>query len=188
MKEWGRNERAEELSAARERPADPRTNWSGSWWSIPLGLIQTVGQIPAGLDLVEDSLGWEHATVIPVRGVGRTYEVHSVDDWVWLCRAYPLEVTASRRHDWFRVTGRDGRWVIPDWERVAVEWDAVHLTVMGYLSSATRILQVDADTATVIAGWDPDSTIWLTDSAREWDGPRQEWHRSFNDEGWTRTP
>ncbi|TJY64045.1 hypothetical protein E4J89_19060 [Arthrobacter sp. CAU 1506] len=101
---------------------------------------------------MEDSLGWEQATVIPVRGTGRTFEIPIPDDWLSLCRAFPLEVTASRRDDWFRVTGRDGRWVIPDWERVAEQWDAVHLAVQGYFSSATRALHLDPDTASVIAG------------------------------------
>ena len=186
LAEWGRTELAEEVRAARERPRDPHANWSGTWWSVPPELVRTIGQVPAGLNLVEDSLGWEHATVIPVRGTGRTFEVRGTEDWVSLCRAFPLDVTASRRHDWFRVTGRDGRWVIPDWERVADRWDAVHLTVLGYLSGATRALAVDADTATVIAGWDPDSTIWLTDAAREGEGPRQAWHRSPGDDIWVR--
>lgn len=139
------------------------------------------------MTLVEDFPGWEEATVIPVRGAGRTLEIRTAGDWISLCRAYPLEVTASRRHDWFRTTGRDGRWVIPDWERVAGEWDAVHLTVLGYLGSAGRALGIDADTATVIAGWDPDSTLWLTDVARETEEERQMWHRSPGDESWTRT-
>ena len=188
LAKWARDQRAEELRAAKDRPQDPHANVSGTWWSIPHGIIRTVGQIPAGLSLVEDSFGWEEATVIPVRGIGTTYEVRTADDWVALCRMYPLEVTASRRHDWFRTTGRDGRWVIPDWERVATEWDAVHLAALGYLSSAGRALTVDADTSTVIAGWDPDSTIWLTDVAREWDAPRQIWHRSSQNERWTQAP
>lgn len=189
LAKWARDQRAEELLAARDRPQDPRANFSGTWWSIPLGVISTVGQIPAALSLVEDPLGWEEATVIPVRGIGTTYEIWDADDWVALCRKYPLEVSASRRHDWFRTTGRNGRWILPDWERVADEWDAVHLTGLGYISSAGRELSVGSDTSTVIAGWDPDRTYWLTDVAREWEGPRQAWHRSsVQNETWTQLP
>ncbi|GKV73513.1 hypothetical protein NCCP2145_28940 [Pseudarthrobacter sp. NCCP-2145] len=186
LAEWARKERAEEVAAARERPSDPTANVSGTWWSIPHGLIQTVGQLPAGLSLVEDSLGWEHATTVPVRGSGKVLEINTAGDWVDLCRKFPLEVTASRRHDWFHTTGRHGRWVIPDWEKATGEWDAMHLTVMGYLNAAGRPLQVDPETATVIAGWDPDSTIWLTDVAREWIGPRQQWQRDSNRDEWIR--
>lgn len=97
-------------------------------------------------------------------------------------------VTSSRRHDWYRVSGRNGRWVIPNWEQVSKEWDAVHVTVLGYLSSATRALVVDADRSTVLAGWDPDSTIWLADVVREWyEEPRQAWQRDAGEERWSRT-
>ncbi|MDO2935398.1 hypothetical protein Q2T94_13880 [Paeniglutamicibacter sulfureus] len=188
LAKWACNARAEEERAARERPSDLHANWSGEWWSIPQGLVHTVGQVPAGFNLVEDYFGWDEATAIPVRGVGRTFEIRAADDWVSLCRIHPLEVTASRRHDWFRCTGRDGPWVIPDWERVAQEWDAVHLTTQGYLGLAGRALDVDTDTASVIAGWDPDSTFWLTDVAREWDGPRQSWHRAPGGADWIRVP
>ncbi|MBM7781763.1 hypothetical protein [Arthrobacter tumbae] len=189
LSKWAQDERAEELRASRDRPQDPHANWSGTWWSVPRGTISTVGQIPAGLSLIEDFLGWEQATVIAVRGIGATYEIRTADDWVALCRKYPLEVTASRRHDWFKTTGRNGRWVLPDWERVADEWDAVHLTGLGYLSSAGQALPVDSDTSSVIAGWDPDRTFWLTDVAREWETPRQAWHRpSPQEEAWTQLP
>ncbi|WP_413543581.1 hypothetical protein [Citricoccus nitrophenolicus] len=163
------------------------TSPSTKWWSFPQGTIQSLGQIPLGLNLIEDSFGWEHATVIPVRGIGRTSEVRAEADWVALCLEHPLEVTASRRHDWFRCTGYDGRWVIPDCEKVAERWDAVHLTALAYLSNANRALHVDTDLSTVIAGWNPDTTIWLTDAAREWDNPRQEWQRSPDQENWAST-
>ncbi|MFZ3452453.1 hypothetical protein [Arthrobacter sp. 7Tela_A1] len=184
---WAKEIRAEEVQAARARPESVYANFSGNWWSFPLALTRAVDSIPAGLSLVEDSFNWGVATVIPVYGVGRTFEIHTAEDWISLCHAYPVEVTASRRHDWFRTTGRDGPWVIPDWQRVAGEWDAVHLTVSGYLQTAGRALEVDTDTATVLAGWDPGSTLWLTDVVREADAPRQTWSREPNSDAWVRT-
>ncbi|TVU66766.1 hypothetical protein FQP90_01075 [Paenarthrobacter nitroguajacolicus] len=184
LAEWARNQRAGEVRAAWERPADIRANVGGEWWSIPHGLIQTVARIPEGLSLVEDSLGWEEATTIAVSGTGRILEIRTEEDWTKLCRAFPLEVTASRRHDWFRTTGRHGRWVIPDWERASSRWDAVHLTVVGYLRLAGRALTVDEGTASVIAGWNPDSTFWLNDVVRESGEPRQHWHREHNQDEW----
>ncbi|MFK0003417.1 hypothetical protein [Paenarthrobacter sp. NPDC090522] len=184
---WGRNERAMELRAQKERPRNPRVNWSGDWWSLPLTLVHTFSRVPEGLDLIEDSLGWGQATIIPVSGTGRILEVEVAEDWVTLCRDFPLEVTASRQHDWYRTTGRDGRWVIPDWEQVATRWDAVHLPVAGYLRLAGRALEVDPGqgTASVIGGWNPDATVWLTDRVRETEEPRQHWHRENNWDEWT---
>ncbi|QHC58865.1 hypothetical protein [Rathayibacter sp. VKM Ac-2760] len=186
LAEWSTARRADEEQSARERPSDPRASYSGSWWSLPLRLPRTQSRIEDLLELVEDSAGLEAATVIPVTSAGRTREIGSADDWADLCRAYPAEVTASRRHDWYRVTGGEGRWLIPDWQRVAADWDAVHLTTLGYLSSATRLIPVDDGYDSVLAGWAPDSTLWLTDAAKEADGPRQQWRRTDRDR-WERT-
>lgn len=181
---WTDELREEERRATRDRPTDPHANVSGSWWSLPYQLRQTRSRVRAALELVEDSLGWDVATVTPVRGAGRVLEITAAGDWADLCREYPAEVTASRRHDWFRVTGRDGRWLIPDWARVAQQWDAVHLSTLAYLSAATTLIPIDREYATVMAGWAPDSTIWLTDAASVGAGPRQRWNRTQNDNHW----
>lgn len=183
---WARNTRTEE-NQWRKRGGGPASAWSGSWWSIPTRLLGTIGRVPGGLDLVEDAPGWLDATAVGVHGGGKTFEIRTPDDWGQLCRAFPLEVTASRRNDWFRATGRDGRWFIPDWERAAGEWDAVHLTVQGYLSCAGRVVELDGDGASVLAGWDPDRTIWLTDAVPEAAAPRQQWHRNQQGDLWVRT-
>ncbi|MFT4260055.1 hypothetical protein [Microbacterium sp.] len=162
---WRTAVRDEEERAARERPADVRARWSGTWWSRPLGLLQSRGAILDALELVEDSSGWERAVVTPVRGIGRVYEIHGPEDWARLCRQYPVEVTASRRHDWFRITGWEGRWLIPDWLRIAEEWDAVHLSTFGYLTAAATLIPIDGEYASVIGGWAPDLTIRLRDGA-----------------------
>lgn len=184
LAEWTRAQSEDEARAAVDRPTDPRAGFSGTWWSVPQRLLTTRGSIRDALELVEDSLGWEVATIIPVRGAGRTLEVQSPEDWADLCREYPMEVTASRRHDWFRVTGRDGRWLIPDWQRVAERWDAVHLTTLGYLSAAAQLIEIDAEYGSVIGGWGPDSTIWLTDVAHESEQPREQWSRPHTDWRW----
>jgi hypothetical protein len=83
----------------------------------PWGAPHTTGALPdgcpAGIPYVEDGFGWTRAVAIPVRGAGRTYEIRAASDWTALCARYPLEVTASRRHDWYRATGRAGRWLLP---------------------------------------------------------------------------
>jgi hypothetical protein len=176
--QWRTDTRLDEERAARERPADPSAPWSGHWWSTPVqaGLVVTTrtlpglaaeGPAPVGLVLVEDEMGWETARSWPVRppDYGRVLELSGPADWVRLVQRHPLDVSASRRHDWWRVTGWDGAWLIPDWPAVAEHHDAVHLTVEGYLSTAGRALPVDlgSPARTLLAGWDPDATWWLTD-------------------------
>jgi hypothetical protein len=168
---------------------------SGVWWSAPLAqpgarTARSVGQppLPVGLVFVEDALGWTAATswrVSPAREA-RVLELGAPEHWVDLVRRYPLDVTAtSKRGDWWRTTGRDGRWAMPDWPSVAEDWDAVHLSVTGYLTTAGRAVPVDEDTATVLAGWPPDATFWLADVLRV-ASPPTTWRRDRDTLTWTR--
>lgn len=181
----------EEERAARDRPVDPSANWSGWWWSTPPTRSSTrllFDGTPAGLWFVEDSMGWQRAVSrrmdIP-EGV-RVYEVDGAQSWAQLCRQFPVEVTAQKRHDWYRTTGWTGRWAIPDWPRVAERYDGVHLTVAGYLAAAGTAIAVDDDTATVIAGWVPDETYWLTGVATLETDVYQKWlcHTSSRHSSW----
>jgi hypothetical protein len=158
---WSLQARADEAEDAEERRKHPRQHWSGTWWSLPPGPV-TVGHLPEAVALVEDGDGSERATLHPVQAPGRTVEIRRPSDWVELCRRFPLEVTASRRDDWHDATGRTGRWVIPDWSQVADVYDAVHLSVWGYLTTAGRALPVEQDIATVMAGCTAGGTWWLT--------------------------
>ncbi|MFC8191068.1 hypothetical protein ACFUMH_05325 [Cellulomonas sp. NPDC057328] len=186
---WRAGEVADEERARADRPTDVRARYGGSWWSVPAftRLVTTTRGLgtrgPAGLWWVEDGFGWTDAQVrpVPVPADARVLEVDGPDAWADLCRRYPFEVTAGRRHDWYRVTGRDGRWCLPDWSRVAQDVDAVHVTVAGYLATAGRAVPVQGDVATVLAGWDPDRTYWLTDVAD--DGPPRQWEQDRDDVG-----
>lgn len=180
----------DEKRAERDRPADPSANWTGWWWSTPptrCSTRQLSDGTPAGLWFVEDDMGWERAVTrrVNIPADVRMYEIDGPQAWAELCRQFPVEVTAQKRHDWYRTTGRAGRWVIPDWPLVSERYDGVHLTVAGYLAAAGTAIQVDADTASVIAGWAPDETYWLTDTvdldsdSRTWVSDASGEHRSW---------
>jgi hypothetical protein len=171
-----RAQMAERERAAARLPADPAANYSGWWWSTPAltGLVCTTRSVPGlgalRLLLVEDSMGWPEALSWPLapRPEAKVYEIRGPEDWTALVGRYPLDVSNSRRHDWFKVTGRVGTWLIPDYAAVAAEYDGVHLTVGGYLTAAGRALPMEETdrygaAATMLAGWDPDLTYWLTD-------------------------
>ena len=125
-------------------------------------------------------MGWEKAQVRPV-GINlaaRVHEIRHADDWAELCRRFPLEVTASRRHDWYRATGRVGDWVIPDWTSVGEHFDGVHLSVAAYLQTAGAVVPVEEDSASLIAGWNPDETWWFRPDILDiHDEQRVAWHR-----------
>jgi hypothetical protein len=171
----------EDEQSAQDRPEDPSAPWSGHWWSAPVlsRIPSTTRSIPGlgavGLALVEDGFGHKNARCWPLapRPGTRICEISSPADWTQLAGRYPIEVSRSRRHDWWRTTGWAGKWLIPDFAAVAVDYDAVHLSVAGYLTTAGRALPVN-DGRTVLAGWDPDRTFWLTGVLAA-SGPATDW-------------
>ncbi|PWD50786.1 hypothetical protein C8046_09135 [Serinibacter arcticus] len=185
---------------------------SGPWWSAPIGPwwngeeprrpggapVTTPPLNPetdhlvgsAGLVWLEDSPGADEALLVPVSPSRppRIYEVTGPEAWAALVRHFPADVSASRRSDWYRHTGRDGAWAVPDWAAVRESYDAVHVTVAGYLTTAGLAVEVGDGVATVLAGWAPEATAWLTDVLVE-DGPRERWRldrtvRRDADHGW----
>ena len=160
------------------RPGDPADEPGDAWSSIPTGwipnmisarLLHTSRPLPAlgAVELAahEDSTGPDHAELWhlePIPTNPRIFEVHGPKDWARLVAAYPFEASRTRRGVWWESTGLDGRWYIPDWQTAANDWDAIHVTVWGYLTTAGEALQVAAGN-TGLAGWNPDCTYWLCD-------------------------
>src|SRR5260221_3057116 len=133
LADW-RSETIKDERAARKRPKDPSANYSGRWWSTPRPsrLPSTTRSIPgigaAGLVLVEDPFDWIEARCWPVQAPpnARIYEVTNAQDWAELVARYPLDVSKSRRHDWWRVTGWAGPWRIPAVTALALAHTAGH--------------------------------------------------------------
>jgi hypothetical protein len=168
----------------RDCRRDPAAFYSGRWWSSPARsrLPLTTRRLPAlgavGLALVEDGDGRDHRLarcwpVAPHSGA-RVCEITGPSQWAALVDRYPLEVSRSRRHDWCQATGWAGRWMIPNYAAVAADWDAIHLTVGGYLTTAGIAVPIGANARTMLAGWDPDATWWLND-VLSFTGPREDW-------------
>lgn len=73
-------------------------------------------------------------------------------------------MTNLMRGSWYWSSGLVATdWVMPDWAAVAVEYDAVHLVVSTYLSVGGTAIEVEPGVHSVIAGWAPGDTYWLTD-------------------------
>jgi hypothetical protein len=190
---WHAAQLEEEAVARRDWPADPAANFSGPWWSRPPNALTKTtralpGGMPLGLAFVEDGLGWEAATVerVSVPADARVYEIDGPDAWAELNRRYPLEVTAARRQDWYRTMGRIGAWTLPDWAGVQRDYDAVHLSVAGYLATAGVAVPVDAERSSVLAGWEPDATHWLIDVRLD-PATRRAWRSDQTGGDWVRS-
>lgn len=159
----------ERYATEREEPGG--SDLSGEWWSAPPRAYTTRtsrrgGPAPSvAAVLVEDEQGWVEldASRQAVREAARVFTIEGPSDWTDLVRRYALDVTHTRRADWNRLAGGESGWVIPDWLAVSKDYDGVHLSVGGYLSTAGNVLAVTDSHRTVLAGWNPDETIWLAD-------------------------
>lgn len=186
-----------------ERTAGVDAHWkntTGRWWTSPAfaGIVWSSATRPGlgalKLHTTEDDMGWRRARVHPVDidPSARIREIHGPEAWARLVDEYPLEVTREKRGDWWRTTGRDGRWWIPDWAAVADDYDAVHVSVLGYLSTAGWAVPT-ARGATVLAGWGPGHTCWLRPDKLTYGGAAEQWHQRsggvpVEESAWRRVP
>lgn len=139
---------------------------AAAWWSIPLApnVLVTSGAVdhrPLLLLACEDDWGRTDAIVhrMELPSAPRVYEVDGPEAWTALVRLAPMDVTTSIGFTWGRGSTATS-WYLPDWTLIARDFDAVHLTVDGYLDTAGRPLEVDGG-LTMLAGMSPDSTVWL---------------------------
>ncbi|GAA3707443.1 hypothetical protein GCM10022377_21520 [Zhihengliuella alba] len=184
LERWRRHVDAGVRRARSDRPRDVRANFGGEWWATPARVdLLTTTPLPGadalapGVEIgtplllqgIEDSFGLTAGTVrvlhLAPEADPRVYEVDSPDAWARLVAAFPLDVTPARRHMYYQVTGLDVGWFMPDWQQVADQYDAVHVTVGGYLATATRPIPLAGHGLpgghTMLAGWDPDQTYWF---------------------------
>ena len=169
LAQWRNQPSKPHVNDPDETNREPIGNSTGIWWSVPpIALPHTSRNLedgtPAGLWFSED-VGYQRAmsSRVHLPPDPKVLKIGIADDWANLCRQYPLDVTHEKRNDWYHTTGRIGTWIMPDWHAVAQEFDGVHLSVAAYLAAAGTAIPVDEDTASVIAGWNPDDTWWFTE-------------------------
>jgi len=169
VKEAANKLRTEESDArSRHRsPSDVPQNASGHWWSIPIPGFWTsraVSLVPALHLVCAEETGDVRVVVWSLRIApgAKVFEIRAPGDWARLVEIAPVDVTMSRLGDWRSWTGREGPFYLPDWRVVAEHFDGVHVTVGGYLATRSVAVPV-ADGFSVLAGWDPDATLWLRD-------------------------
>jgi hypothetical protein len=153
-------------------------------WSTPTTAWSTTRSVPGSLPLPALGLVREWSGEGPNRakrywsatvdGDARIYEIDSADAWVRLVERYPRDVTFTRS-TWWQHTRWPGPWLLPDWGRVRADFDAVHLSVVGFLEAATIVLPV-GEARTALSMWEPDGTYWLNDVITL--GEAQAWQRA----------
>ena len=162
-----------EAERARDRAKNIRHGawwWSAPYFDVNCWSVGPVGGMPTVelFDFVDGSresradgaIVWR----VEIDPAARVFEVMRPADWQELVARFPTDVTGTHDGEWRDWGGVAGPWRLPDWERVMEQYDAVHVSVGGYVSSCGLALEVD-NGYTMLAGWVPDSTLWLADMA-----------------------
>lgn len=137
---------------------DGTTPREALWTSTQIGGLPGASLFFAWDGLVQPPVAvWS----MPVHPDARVFEIRRADDWISLCRAYPRDTTRLHRGRWRKDYGiEDTRVITPAWERVAEDWDGVHMSVAGLLSTTCRQLDLDGASTSVMR-WHTECTAWF---------------------------
>ena len=118
---------------------------------------------------------------LPVVEDARVYEIHRPSDWASLVSAYPR---AARPHGSWSPPGPNNHahsaelaalpqqratrsamtsHVVPDWAAVARDFDGVHLSWAGFLTSEGYISDLADGSVAMLRFWQSERTLWLRD-------------------------
>lgn len=152
--------------------------WAGLW---------TASDPPP--EVVEEMLGaWEYETGpitrwrLPVRPEARVFEIHRPEDWAALVAAHPR---SGRPHPGWELPGINQhrleiaallavpdqraartsvrRHLVPDWRSVAGEYDGIHLSWAGFITSEGSVVDLGDGDVTMLRYWFSERALWLAD-------------------------
>lgn len=108
---------------------------------------------------------------LKVKPDARVYEIHSPRDWVALVDRY-----VSHRPDAALNLHVERAWpaqrvkavLTVDWRAMAQDYDGVHMSVAGWLTAMSHVLEVPDKGYTVCEGWPSESTMWFRPVFDSW--------------------
>ncbi len=140
-------------------------------------------------DAVVEMVGaWEFETGpitrwwLPVRPEARAFEVHRPQDWAALVTAHPRlgephpgwELPGINQHlheiaallavpDQRAARGSVRRHLVPDWRSVASQYDGIHLSWAGFITSEGSVVDLGDGDVTMLRYWFSERALWLAD-------------------------
>ncbi len=121
--------------------------------------------------------------LLPARPNARVWNINGPEDWARLVETYPK--VSSRPHAGWELPGPNqypsdttmlrsiatqhavrseiGVDMLPDWEGVAADFDGVHLSWAGFLTSEGYISDLTNGGVTMMRYWGSERTLWLHD-------------------------
>lgn len=92
-------------------------------------------------------------SLVTIAPEARVFEVHGPEDWSRLCRRYAADEPG----------GLHGGSLVPDFSLVAADWDGVHLSFGGLLTT-THVPLDGPGGRTMLDSWEAEQTVWLAPS------------------------
>ena len=153
--------------------------WSGFWTvSAPTGEIHD--DLVAAWEMVPGPISRWH---MPIHRGARVWNIDHPSDWVRLVETFPKMATEphagwelpgpnQHRSDVARLASipeQHGvrtmldRHVLPDWDAVASEYDGVHLSWAGFITTEGFVSDLGDRGATMLRYWSSERTLWLRD-------------------------
>ena len=120
---------------------------------------------------------------LPVRPGVRLWEIHRPADWARLVETYP-GVAAGQHEGWelpgpnqhkhdvdelLSVPGQHAarrvilRHLVPNWAAVAADYDGVHLSWAGFITTEGHVCDLGAGAVAMLRYWGSERTLWLKD-------------------------
>lgn len=135
-----------------------------AWWSHP----NTLPSFQANSEQLS-GFAFDDAIILPtsmakleVPTAAKIYEIHDAQDWLSLVDRFPTEAKILHLDNWIFSDdpALESSW-IPDWQRVADEFDGVYLSPAAYLGVSYSFIELEDGRATFLSGWSPGATFWL---------------------------
>jgi hypothetical protein len=135
-----------------------------AWWSHPntLPSFQANSEQLSGFAFDDAVIQPTSMAELEVPAAVKIYEIHDARDWLSLVDRFPTEAKILHLDNWrfSEDPGLESVW-IPDWQRVADEFDGVYLTPAAYLGVSYSFIELEDGRATFLSGWSPGATFWL---------------------------
>jgi hypothetical protein len=154
-------------SYSHSKNSDFVTLWKpnlDAWWSHP----NTLPSFQANSEHLS-SFAFDDAIILPtsmakleVPTSAKIYEIHDVQDWLSLVDRFATDAKILHLDNWglSEDPAHESTW-IPDWRKVAGEFDGVYLSPAAYLGVSYSLIELEDGRATFLSGWSPGATFWL---------------------------
>ncbi|MGH2828981.1 MAG: hypothetical protein ACRDJM_00710 [Actinomycetota bacterium] len=97
---------------------------------------------------------------MPVREDTRVFEILGSRDWAHLVSTYPADTTDLHEHMLADYGITERPFLSPNWEAVARDYDGVHLSEIGRLTTESVPLSLGAGVC-MLECWDTEATEWM---------------------------